>query len=92
MSQKKTVVSLLFVTAVAVGIGIVIGASVNLNAEASTEGVSPVEPRGDREAYFPNTERLAPDEMRVVACGTGMPTTRAAQAAACFLVELGNGD
>ena len=30
--------------------------------------------------------------MRVIACGTGMPTTRAAQAAACFLVELGNGD
>jgi len=28
----------------------------------------------------------------VIACGTGMPTTRAAQAAACFLVELGNGD
>jgi len=30
--------------------------------------------------------------MRVIACGTGMPTTRAFQAAACFLVELGNGD
>ena len=30
--------------------------------------------------------------MRVIACGTGMPTTRAAQAAACFLVELGNGE
>jgi ribonuclease Z len=30
--------------------------------------------------------------MRVIACGTGMPTTRSAQAAACFLVELGNGD
>ncbi len=30
--------------------------------------------------------------MRVIACGTGMPTTCAAQAAACFLVELGNGD
>jgi ribonuclease Z len=30
--------------------------------------------------------------MRVIACGTGMPTTRASQAAACFLVELGNGD
>jgi ribonuclease Z len=42
--------------------------------------------------YVPNTEDLAPDEMRVIACGTGMPTTRAAQAAACFLVELGNGD
>ena len=53
--------------------------------------VSPTEPR-EREYYTPNTESLAPDEMRVIACGTGMPTTRAAQAAACFLVELGNGD
>lgn len=45
-----------------------------------------------REVYYPNTEDLKPDEMRVIACGTGMPTTRAKQAAACFLVELGNGD
>jgi ribonuclease Z len=45
-----------------------------------------------RDTYYPNTEDLAEDEMRVIACGTGMPTTRAAQAAACFLVELGNGD
>ena len=45
-----------------------------------------------RDTYYPNTEDLAKDEMRVIACGTGMPTTRAAQAAACFLVELGNGD
>ena len=52
---------------------------------------SPTEPR-DRDVYYPNSEALAPDEMRVIACGTGMPTTRAAQAAACFLVELGNGD
>ena len=91
MSQKKTVISLLFVTAVAIGLGIVIGAALNLNAEASTEEVSPVKARPS-EAYFPNTEDLRPDEMRVIACGTGMPTTRAAQAAACFLVELGNGD
>jgi ribonuclease Z len=53
--------------------------------------VSPVMARS-RDAYYPNSESLAPDEMRVIACGTGMPTTRAAQAAACFLVELGNGD
>lgn len=53
--------------------------------------VSPVDAR-PREVYYPNSENLAPDEMRVVACGTGMPTTRASQAAACFLVELGNGD
>ncbi len=54
--------------------------------------VSPTKARPSRETYYPNTEDLAPDEMRVVACGTGMPTTRAFQAAACFLVELGNGD
>lgn len=42
--------------------------------------------------YFPNTEALAPEEMRVLACGTGMPTPRRSQAATCFLVELGNGD
>ena len=53
--------------------------------------VSPVKAR-ERDTYYPNSEDLAPDEMRVIACGTGMPTTRAAQAAACFLVELGNGD
>ena len=54
--------------------------------------VSPTEPFGDRDTYYPNSEALAKDEMRVIACGTGMPTTRASQAAACFLVELGNGD
>ena len=30
--------------------------------------------------------------MRVIACGTGMPNARPKQAAACWLVELGNGD
>jgi ribonuclease Z len=60
-------------------------------AAQSENKVSPVEAR-PREVYFPNSESLSPDEMRVIACGTGMPTTRAAQAAACFLVELGNGD
>ena len=60
------------------------------NAEEVAE-VSPVKAR-ERDTYYPNSEDLKPDEMRVIACGTGMPTTRAAQAAACFLVELGNGD
>ncbi|MHC4130025.1 MAG: guanitoxin biosynthesis MBL fold metallo-hydrolase GntH [Planctomycetota bacterium] len=46
----------------------------------------------DLYAYFPGTEELGPDEIRVVACGTGMPAARRGQAAACFLVELGNGD
>ncbi|MEB3161337.1 MAG: guanitoxin biosynthesis MBL fold metallo-hydrolase GntH [Synechocystis sp.] len=46
----------------------------------------------NRDVYYPGTEALKPDEMRVVACGTGMPSARPKQAAACFLVELGNGD
>jgi len=58
---------------------------------AESPAISPVKAR-PRDAYYPNSEDLRPDEMRVIACGTGMPTTRAAQAAACFLVELGNGD
>ena len=46
----------------------------------------------DRDVYYPGSEQLKPDEMRVVACGTGMPNARPKQAAACWLVELGNGD
>ena len=53
---------------------------------------SPVEPVPDRDVYYPGTEAIAPDEMRVIACGTGMPNQRPKQAAACWLVELGNGD
>ena len=53
---------------------------------------SPVKALKERGVYYPGTEDLAPDEMRVVALGTGMPTIRPKQAAACFLVELGNGD
>ena len=79
-----------FLGGIAVGIALTVGLVVLVAAKAA-DPVSPVDPRA-REAYYPNSERLAPDEMRVIACGTGMPTTRAAQAAACFLVELGNGD
>ena len=53
--------------------------------------ISPVAAR-PRDFYAPNSENLGPDEMRVIACGTGMPTPRPAQASACFLVELGNGE
>jgi ribonuclease Z len=56
------------------------------------EGNSPTRSLPERDAYFPGTEALAADEMRVIACGTGMPNARPRQAAACFLVELGNGD
>jgi ribonuclease Z len=53
---------------------------------------SPVEPRADHSGYFPNTEHLGADEMRVVILGSGMPNPRKSQASASILVELGNGD
>jgi len=46
----------------------------------------------DRYVYYPGTEVLAKDEVRVIACGTGMPDARRGQAAACFLFEFGNGE
>ena len=46
----------------------------------------------DTYAYYPGTEALAKGEMRITACGTGMPAARLGQAATCWLVELGNGD
>ncbi len=46
----------------------------------------------DRYAYYPGTETLAQDEVRVIACGTGMPDQRRGQASACFLFEFGNGE
>ncbi|MDP6553528.1 MAG: guanitoxin biosynthesis MBL fold metallo-hydrolase GntH [Pirellulaceae bacterium] len=54
--------------------------------------ISPTKALADRDIYFPGTEDLKPDEMRITALGTGMPSARPKQAAACFLVELGNGD
>ena len=45
-----------------------------------------------RDYYFPNTEPLAANEMRVIALGTGRPFVRRAQANTSWLVELGNGD
>jgi ribonuclease Z len=45
----------------------------------------------DRYVYYPGTEVLADAEIRVTACGTGMPAARHGQAATCFLFEFGNG-
>jgi ribonuclease Z len=68
--------------------------SVLIDEAIAVEGSSTPSPlkARERDYYSPNSEDLKADEMRVIACGTGMPTTRGAQAAACFLVELGNGD
>ncbi len=65
---------------------------VGLEAGTILPQQSPTGTVQDRDVYYPGTEALAPDEMRVTACGTGMPNARPKQAAACWLVELGNGD
>ncbi len=56
-------------------------------AVKSRTGVAP-----NRYVYYPGTEELKEDELRLFACGTGMPAARRDQAATCWLVELGNGD
>ncbi|MGB6337706.1 MAG: MBL fold metallo-hydrolase, partial [Thermoanaerobaculia bacterium] len=58
----------------------------------ATNDWSPTKPYPSHEVYYPGTEELGPDEMRVITCGSGMPMPRLKQAAACILVELGNGD
>lgn len=45
-----------------------------------------------RSNYYPNTEALAADEIRITALGTGTPNFRHSQASASWLVELGNGE
>jgi ribonuclease Z len=59
---------------------------------AATWSPTKAAPQSELNVYYPGTEDLEPDEMRVVALGTGMPSARPKQAAACWLVELGNGD
>ena len=54
---------------------------------------SPAMSKDKPDAWYPRTEKVASDEMFVVALGTGMPTpiTRAQKSTAWY-VELGNGD
>ena len=68
---------------------------IGLVSEAEAAGgvvQSPTDAAPDRYAYYPGTETLAQDEVRVIACGTGMPDQRRGQASACFLFEFGNGE
>ena len=53
----------------------------------SPTGIAP-----DRYVYYPGTEELNKDEIRVICCGSGMPAARHGQAACCWLMECGNGD
>jgi len=89
MKKSGTILAVL-VVAGAIAVGYLVGRSGD--SQVVAQDVSPTGTVEDRDVYYPGTEALAPDEMRVVALGTGMPSPRPKQAAACFLVELGNGD
>jgi len=82
------------VTLLFVGSGILIGGASQSRREQAPEPAapSPVKARPRTDAYYPNTEDLGPNEMRIISLGTGMPNPRPSQKATCWLVELGNGD
>jgi ribonuclease Z len=97
MKKRNAVIATTFVMGVIVGVYFatqdwsLISSSIAQESGKGEPMISPTEAR-ERDFYAPNSETLNPDEIRVISCGTGMPTPRPAQAAACFLIELGNGD
>ena len=78
------------ITAFRAGAVLSFGAMMLIGAGGTVK--SPTGTAPDRYAYYPGTEDLDKDEIRLIACGTGLPAARRDQAATCFLAELGNGD
>jgi ribonuclease Z len=83
-------IKLIFITTISITIGLIALPGTTFALDKSS--FSPVKATKDLNVYYPGTEDLAPDEIRVIACGSGMPMPRLKQAAPCFLIELGNGD
>jgi ribonuclease Z len=80
-----------FTTLIAAGV-IALAAFTSDVYAAGGKVASPTGTAPDRYVYYPGTEELAKDEIRLFACGTGLPAARRDQAATCWLVETGNGD
>ncbi|TDI32200.1 MAG: MBL fold metallo-hydrolase [Acidobacteria bacterium] len=78
------------ITAFLAGAVLTLGTMILMGAGGTVN--SPTGTAPDRYAYYPGTEELAKDEIRLIACGTGLPSARRDQAATCFLAEVGNGD
>jgi ribonuclease Z len=72
--------------------GILVATGAFLLIGATGKVISPTGTAPDRHVYYPGTEALGEDEIRLIALRTGMPAARRSQAATCWLVELGNGD
>ncbi len=98
--SKSSILAILLLVAFVIGVGAYLvgyddasnGRPPAIAEPASAQAILPTGTVDDRDVYYPGTEAIAPDEMRIVALGTGMPSPRPKQAAACWLVELGNGD
>jgi ribonuclease Z len=99
MKRKYIIIVAALVLAIGSGIGLYVSgkglSDVSLVSTAEAAGGKVVNPTGtapDRYVYYPGTEELKKDEIRLIACGTGLPAARRDQQATCFLAELGNGD
>ena len=83
MFSKQTVIASLAAVGVLGAAALTIDVDIRVKnawAEAATTAAgewSPVKPNPNRSVYYPGTEALDPDEMRVIACGSGMPMPRA---------------
>ena len=96
--QPRIGMAIVLVLGIAIGVILVgqnpdspLSLASSANAQPAARAGGSAESKTD--AWYPRTEKVAPDEMFVVALGTGMPTpiTRAQKSAAWY-VELGNGD
>jgi ribonuclease Z len=98
MKRKLKLISIMFVAACVLSIFLMMeyvqAKPDKIDGENVPSGRIPQEIKNNKypHTYYPNTEKIAPDEMRITALGTGMPTQTPSNAAAAFLVELGNGD
>ena len=97
MNARQTTMTLgLMAAAIGLALGLITDQIArSLTPAAQAAGGKVTDPTGtapDRYVYYPSTEKLAKDEIRVVVCGSGMPAARHGQAATCFLIEPGNGD
>ena len=94
--RKRMIAYLSLFGAVAVALCLFASSSMQSSVpSAHAAGGVVKDPKGaapDRYVYYPGTEALKKNEIRIVAAGTGMPAARRSQAATCFLVETGNGD
>ncbi len=102
LRTRASVIAALATVAMAMALGYIWGqaerpqgSAIEVVGEARAAGGVVTKPTGtapNRYVYYPGTETLAEQEIRLIACGTGMPAARRGQAATCFLAELGNGD